>query len=57
MREFIKRIAHGCKDHPGTFPLIALCLLGGMAGGLFGLGLSVAIYLPCYLIGAYYKEQ
>lgn len=53
MSRTIDRIRRGLQDHPGTPVLILLLLVALLTGGWIALGLSAAIYIPTYLIGAY----
>jgi hypothetical protein len=43
--------------HPGTFILVALVSIGGIAAGLLGAMVMLGVFGPVYLLGAYERSR
>jgi hypothetical protein len=44
-------------DHPGTFILLMVSILGALAGGWIGAVVMLVVFGPFYLMGAYERAQ
>jgi hypothetical protein len=63
MMHILRQTIRGCGalphlgDHPGTFVLLMLCILGALAGGWIGAGIMALVFGSMYLLGAYDRAE